>query len=90
MDEAKTKLPAHLSIEWMGDEPKDNPCLWGIYDTSVLQMSDEDQQRHTKGLLVYGIETREEAERIIREEFWGHIPAIVTWHSPVDMHPRAH
>jgi hypothetical protein len=80
-------MPSHLKIEWTG--PESIGLLWCIYDTSVMQMSPKDQEWHTKGLLVAGIETREEAERIVREQFWGHIPAIVTWNSPVDMHPRA-
>jgi hypothetical protein len=36
---------------------------------------------YTGGMLIMGIETKEEAERIIREELKDHVLAIVSWNS---------
>jgi hypothetical protein len=83
------KAPAHLAIEWLGDEPRYEPMLWAIYDTSVDLTDDRMRDAYTNGLLLFGIETKEEAERIVRKEMKDHVPAIVSWNSPIGMPMRA-
>jgi hypothetical protein len=78
----KSKAPVHLAIEWGGGEP--DGILWCIYDTTVADKYDTDYRMwdaYTGGMLIMGIETKEEAERIIREELKDHVPAIVSWNS---------
>ena len=73
------KMPDHLAIEWLGNEPSNEPMLWGIYDTTVDLTDDRMREAHTNGLLVYAIEAKEEAERIIRKELKDHVPANIRW-----------
>jgi hypothetical protein len=76
------KMPDHLAIEWLGNEPSNEPMLWAIYDTTVDLTDDRMREAHTNGLLVFGIETKEEAERIVREELKDHVPANIRWWGP--------
>jgi hypothetical protein len=80
--EASAQIPGHLAIQWHDEETGCEPWLWSIYDTTVDLNDDRMRDHFNGGLLIYGIETREEAERIMKTELKNHVPANIRWFRP--------
>jgi hypothetical protein len=76
------KAPAHLAIEWGGEEP--DGILWCIRDTTVDADDYWMREVYTNGMLIMGIETKEEAERIVREKLNNHVPAAIQWYGQTE------